>query len=75
MYTKPGIYQDRDFDLLYCCCSSKSASTTYYNAIPLNNSKESFTFVKSSIRYCRITLLHASPTLAHAQEHFPELFI
>lgn len=75
MYTKPGIYQDPYLGLLYCCYSSKPTSTTYYNAIPLNNSNESFTFVKTSIRYNRVTLLHASPTLAHAKTHFPELFI
>jgi hypothetical protein len=70
MYTEPGIYQDTQEGLLYCYNSSDD-----YTAIKLDNSDIAFTFVRGSIRYSRIILLHASPTLTHAQEHFPEFFI
>lgn len=76
MYTEPGIYQDsKDGFLLYCYYFSTKGRVDNYIAIRLDNSNTKFTFVKDSIRYNRITLLHASPTLAHAQEQFPEFFI
>ena len=79
MYTEPGIYQDPQDDLLLYCYYShavfRSYGTANYTAIRLDSSNTNFTFVKDSIRYNRITLLHASHTLTHAQEHFPEHFI
>ena len=75
MYTKPGIYQDPYDGLLYCYYSPTGGRVDNYTAIWLDNYNTKFTFVKDSIRYNRITLLQASPTLTHAQEHFPEHFI
>lgn len=80
MYTEPGIYQDPQDGFLLYCYYSHSVFRSYsapdnYTAIRLDNSNTKFTFIKDSIRYNRITLLHASPTLTHAQEHFPEFFI
>ena len=79
MYTEPGIYQDPQDDLLLYCYYANSVFRPYgtsdYTAIRLDNSNTKSIFIKDSIRYNRITLLHASPTLTHAQEHFPEHFI
>lgn len=75
MYTKPGIYKDPYKGLLYCYYFPTKGRVDDYIAIRLDSFNTKFTFVKDSIRYNRIILLHASPTLIHAQEHFPEFFI
>ena len=75
MYTEPGIYQDPQDGLLYCYNSPARGRVDDYTAILLDSSNTKFTFVKDSIRYNRITLLYASPTIIHAQEYFPEHFI